>query len=93
MLVLQPSLRPENLNDDLSASRSQKAIRTRRLYAVKAHCNPMLDVARETYKENTHDIMQCESLRDAWLIVGTESLKGQTTIVRSSRLTGRKIQA
>jgi hypothetical protein len=24
----------------------------------------MLDVARETYKENTHDIMQCESLRD-----------------------------
>jgi len=43
----------------------------------------MLDVARETYKENTHDIMQCESPRDAWLIVGTESLKGQITIVRS----------
>ena len=54
---------PGNLNDDLNTSRSNKVTRTRRLYAVKAHCNPMLDVARETYKENTHDIMQCKSSR------------------------------
>jgi len=27
-----------------------------RVYAVKANCNPLLDVARETYKENVGDI-------------------------------------
>ena len=29
-----------------------------RVFAVKAHCNKLLDVARETYKENLGDIYQ-----------------------------------
>jgi len=29
-----------------------------RVYAVKANCNRLLDVARETYKENIGDIYQ-----------------------------------
>jgi DNA mismatch repair protein MSH4 len=66
----------ENLNDDVSAGRSHSSIRTRRLYAVKSQCNPMLDVARETYKENIHDIMQCKSTCVIKLMTGTDRLKG-----------------
>lgn len=37
----------------------------------------MLDVARETYKENTHDIMQCESSQTTKLTAGADRLKGE----------------
>jgi hypothetical protein len=36
-----------------------------RVYAVKANCNPLLDVARETYKENVGDIYAlCRTLSE-----------------------------
>lgn len=37
-----------------------------RVFAVKANCNRLLDVARETYKENVGDIFAlCRSLSEA----------------------------
>ncbi|CAD6586978.1 MAG: MutS protein msh4, partial [Tremellales sp. Tagirdzhanova-0007] len=52
----------KTLNDDFSLKRSSKGqiAKTARLYAVKADCNRLLDVARETYKENIEDILALE---------------------------------
>ncbi|KAI0028854.1 muts domain V-domain-containing protein [Vararia minispora EC-137] len=55
----------QGLNEDAALSRSGLAGVNARVYAVKANCNPLLDVARETYKENVGDIqMLHQSLCD-----------------------------
>lgn len=50
----------EAINPDLmsAGSKSSLASRNARVYAVKALHNPLLDVARETYKENIGDIYE-----------------------------------
>ncbi|KAK0551642.1 MutS protein msh4 [Tilletia horrida] len=54
------------INDDMlegkvKMGKSGLAARTARLYAVKSHRNALLDVARETYKENIKDIYDLSS--------------------------------
>ncbi|KAH9994503.1 muts domain V-domain-containing protein [Russula vinacea] len=46
----------ESLNEDASLQKGGIGAINARVYAVKANCNPLLDVARETYKENVGDI-------------------------------------
>ncbi|KAI0005291.1 muts domain V-domain-containing protein [Russula compacta] len=46
----------ESLNEDASLLKTGIGAINARVYAVKANCNPLLDVARETYKENVGDI-------------------------------------
>ncbi|KAH9982044.1 muts domain V-domain-containing protein [Lactifluus volemus] len=46
----------ESLNEDASLQKTGLAAINARVYAVKANCNPLLDVARETFKENVGDI-------------------------------------
>ncbi|KAJ6578861.1 muts domain V-domain-containing protein [Mycena vulgaris] len=46
----------ENLNEDGAPAKGGIAGVNARVYAVKANCNRLLDVARETYKENVGDI-------------------------------------
>ncbi|KAI0245681.1 muts domain V-domain-containing protein [Lactifluus subvellereus] len=46
----------ESLNVDASLQKTGIGAINARVYAVKANCNPLLDVARETYKENVGDI-------------------------------------
>ncbi|KAH9045814.1 muts domain V-domain-containing protein [Lactarius hengduanensis] len=46
----------ESLNEGASLQKTGIAAVNARVYAVKANCNPLLDVARETYKENVGDI-------------------------------------
>ncbi|KAJ7079998.1 muts domain V-domain-containing protein [Mycena belliarum] len=46
----------ENLNEDGAPAKGGIAAVNARVYAVKANCNRLLDVARETYKENVGDI-------------------------------------
>ncbi|KAJ7160996.1 muts domain V-domain-containing protein [Mycena filopes] len=45
-----------NLNEDGAPAKGGVAAVNARVYAVKANCNRLLDVARETYKENVGDI-------------------------------------
>ncbi|KAI0317904.1 muts domain V-domain-containing protein [Amylostereum chailletii] len=45
-----------SLNEDATPQKGGIAGVNARVYAVKANCNPLLDVARETYKENVGDI-------------------------------------
>ncbi|KAJ7270710.1 muts domain V-domain-containing protein [Mycena haematopus] len=45
-----------NLNEDSAPAKGGIAAVNARVYAVKANCNKLLDVARETYKENVGDI-------------------------------------
>lgn len=47
-----------NLNDDCVPAKGGVGAVNARVYAVKANCNRLLDVARETYKENVGDIYQ-----------------------------------
>ncbi|KAJ8703274.1 MutS protein msh4 [Pleurotus ostreatus] len=47
-----------HLNDDTSLSKTGIAAVNARVYALKANKNHLLDVARETYKENVGDIYQ-----------------------------------
>ncbi|KAG5634920.1 hypothetical protein H0H81_000323 [Sphagnurus paluster] len=47
-----------NLNEDGAPAKGGIGAVNARVYAVKAHCNRLLDVARETYKENVGDIFQ-----------------------------------
>ena len=48
-----------SLNDEsrLKCSTKGQVAKSAKLYAVKANCNRLLDVARETYKENIEDIL------------------------------------
>ncbi|OCH88996.1 hypothetical protein OBBRIDRAFT_888728 [Obba rivulosa] len=46
----------ESLNDSAAPSRGGLGATNARVYAVKANCNRLLDVARETYRENVGDI-------------------------------------
>ncbi|KAJ7607391.1 muts domain V-domain-containing protein [Roridomyces roridus] len=46
------------LNEDGAPAKGGIAAVNARVYAVKANCNRLLDVARETYKENVGDIFQ-----------------------------------
>ncbi|KAJ6630078.1 muts domain V-domain-containing protein [Mycena sp. CBHHK59/15] len=46
----------ESLNEDGALAKGGIAAVNARVYAVKANCNRLLDVARETYKENVGDI-------------------------------------
>ncbi|KAJ3510448.1 hypothetical protein NLJ89_g4672 [Agrocybe chaxingu] len=46
----------ERLNEESAASKGGLAAVNARVYAVRANCNRLLDVARETYKENVGDI-------------------------------------
>ena len=52
----------DKINEDATAH-SGKAFnqKTLKIYAAKANAEPMLDVARGTYKENIEDIHSCES--------------------------------
>ncbi|KAI0044058.1 hypothetical protein FA95DRAFT_1497685 [Auriscalpium vulgare] len=45
-----------SLNEDAALQKTGIGAVNARVYAVKANCNPLLDVARETYKENVGDI-------------------------------------
>ncbi|KZV60597.1 hypothetical protein PENSPDRAFT_759914 [Peniophora sp. CONT] len=45
-----------SLNEEAMPSKGGLAGVNARVYAIKANCNPLLDVARETYKENVGDI-------------------------------------
>ncbi|KAG5643810.1 hypothetical protein DXG03_009585 [Asterophora parasitica] len=47
-----------NLNEDGAPAKGGIGAVNARVYAVKANCNRLLDVARETYKENVGDIFQ-----------------------------------
>ncbi|TFK42146.1 muts domain V-domain-containing protein [Crucibulum laeve] len=47
-----------NLNEDSAPAKGGIGAMNARVYAVKANCNRLLDVARETYKENIGDIFQ-----------------------------------
>ncbi|TFY70152.1 hypothetical protein EVG20_g2859 [Dentipellis fragilis] len=47
----------DSLNEDAIPSKGGLAAINARVYAIKANRNPLLDVARETYKENIGDIM------------------------------------
>ncbi|KAF8170384.1 muts domain V-domain-containing protein [Pholiota molesta] len=48
----------EHLNEDSAPSKGGLGAVNARVYAVRANCNRLLDVARETYKENVGDIYQ-----------------------------------
>ncbi|KIL62206.1 hypothetical protein M378DRAFT_187403 [Amanita muscaria Koide BX008] len=48
----------ESLNEDTLTAKGGIGAVNARVYAVRANCNPLLDVARETYKENIGDIFQ-----------------------------------
>ncbi|KAF7307828.1 MutS 4 [Mycena kentingensis (nom. inval.)] len=50
-----------NLNEDGATAKGGIAAVNARVYAVKANCNRLLDVARETYKENVQDIFALNS--------------------------------
>lgn len=52
---------PDKINEDATAH-SGKAFnqKTLKIYAAKANAEPMLDVARGTYKENIEDIHSCK---------------------------------
>lgn len=54
---------PEKINEDATAhpgkAFNQKALK---IYAVRANQEPMLDVARGTFKENIQDIHTCAFL-------------------------------
>ncbi|EPS95138.1 hypothetical protein FOMPIDRAFT_63418 [Fomitopsis schrenkii] len=45
-----------NLNEEATPAKGGLGAINARVYAVKANCNRLLDVARETYKENVGDI-------------------------------------
>lgn len=45
------------LNEDLVTGKAPLGNRNTRIYAVKANRSPLLDIARETYSENTSDIL------------------------------------
>ncbi|KAI0344201.1 hypothetical protein BDW22DRAFT_1412762 [Trametopsis cervina] len=46
----------DSLNDNAAIQKGGLGAMNARVYAVKANCNRLLDVARETYKENVGDI-------------------------------------
>ncbi|KAJ7899188.1 DNA mismatch repair protein MutS [Mycena olivaceomarginata] len=46
-----------HLNEDILPAKGGISAVNARVYAVKANCNRLLDVARETYKENVGDIV------------------------------------
>jgi DNA mismatch repair protein MSH4 len=51
----------ECLNNDACATKGKaQNVKATRIYAVRANFNKLLDVARETYKENIDDIHQRE---------------------------------
>ncbi|PWN51862.1 hypothetical protein IE53DRAFT_327721 [Violaceomyces palustris] len=53
----------ETINEDVITAKGGIYSRNTRAYAVKADRSPLLDVARETYKENTSDIIElCNQL-------------------------------
>ena len=54
------SVLSECLNDNACSTKGKaQNVKATRIYAVRANFNKMLDVARETYKENIEDIYQC----------------------------------
>lgn len=56
----------ERLNEDSTPSKGGIGAVNARVYAVKANCNRLLDVARETYRENVGDIFHLNrTLSDA----------------------------
>ncbi|KAF8439384.1 muts domain V-domain-containing protein [Boletus edulis BED1] len=60
-LALIADLITDNLNDAIGPSKGGLAAVNARVYAVKANRNRLLDVARETFKENVGDIYQLNS--------------------------------
>ncbi|KAF8736092.1 hypothetical protein AX14_000888 [Amanita brunnescens Koide BX004] len=48
----------DNLNEDSLPAKGGIGAVNAKVYAIRANCNPLLDVARETYKENISDIFQ-----------------------------------
>ncbi|KAN0101113.1 MutS domain V domain containing protein [Tylopilus felleus] len=57
-LALIADLISDNLNDAVGLNKGGLAAVNARVYAVKANRNRLLDVARETFKENVGDIFQ-----------------------------------
>ncbi|KAF9235861.1 DNA mismatch repair protein MutS [Melanogaster broomeanus] len=57
-LALIADLIADNLNEEAGSTKGGLAAVNARVYAVKANRNRLLDVARETYKENVGDIYQ-----------------------------------
>ncbi|KAF7372036.1 MutS 4 [Mycena venus] len=56
----------EHLNEDGARAKGGIAAVNARVYAIKANCHPLLDVARETYKGNIGDIFEMNrTLSDA----------------------------
>ncbi|CAL1697007.1 unnamed protein product [Somion occarium] len=51
----------KHLNDDVTPVKGGLRAVNSRVYAVKANCNRLLDVARETYKESISDIFNLNS--------------------------------
>jgi hypothetical protein len=59
-LIVIPST--ESINEEGTAHPGRDLNqKTRKIYAVRANTEPMLDVARGTYKENMEDIHTCQS--------------------------------
>lgn len=58
--TLNAALNEDVLSNYSSSSRSVSAIskQNTRIYAIKADCNHLLDIARATYNENVSDILQ-----------------------------------
>ncbi|KDN43308.1 hypothetical protein K437DRAFT_257515 [Tilletiaria anomala UBC 951] len=57
----------EVINPELSLEKGGMAKTNARVYAVQANQNPLLDVARQTYKENIQDILElCSSYSDQY---------------------------
>lgn len=44
------------INEDITLQSNPLGLRNQRVYAVKSGLNPLLDVARQTYKESTDDV-------------------------------------
>ncbi|KAF9221300.1 hypothetical protein BS17DRAFT_845606 [Gyrodon lividus] len=57
-LTLISDLISDNLNDEIRSTKGGLTAVNARVYAVKANRNRLLDVARETFKENVGDIYQ-----------------------------------
>ncbi|KAF7762129.1 hypothetical protein Agabi119p4_8722 [Agaricus bisporus var. burnettii] len=51
-----------NLNEETIAAKGGIGAVNARVYAVRANCNKLLDVARETYKENVSDIYELNKM-------------------------------
>ena len=65
----------EAINDDVAYAKQPLELRNQRTWAVKTGVNSLLDVARQTYKENMADAYQYinelsgELILNAWLLL------------------------